>query len=276
MKSTRNRIPYLAVMLSIPLLLLQFSCVKEKDGDNSFNLFTIQDDINLGNQIAMEIESDPVAYPLLDESQYSDAYTHLNRVVDAILNTNLVAYDNTFPWEAKIIHDDAVINAFATPGGHIYFYTGLIKELDNEAQFAGVAAHEIAHCARRHTTDQLTKAYGLSILISIVLGEDPSALEQLAADLAGGLASLAFSRKDEYEADEYAVKYLSSTTYHPLGLADFFNKLENMSIFPIFLSTHPSPEDRIEKINEAWETYGSKVGEYYEVRYQDFKNSLPN
>jgi beta-barrel assembly-enhancing protease len=79
----------------------------------------------------------------------------------------------------------------------------------------------------------------------------------------------------EYEADAYAIKYLSSTDYHPLGLADFFIKMEGLPRPPTFLSTHPSPEDRIDKINEAWVANGSKVGDYFETRYQSFKATLP-
>ncbi len=256
----------------VTMLLLSLGCTKD---DKTINIFTIQDDIDLGNQIAAEIAADPANYPILSRTQYATAYEHLDRVMNTILATGKVLYDSTFPWTAYIIQNDTIVNAFATPGGHLYFYTGLIKTLDNEAQFAGVMAHEMAHCARRHTTDQLTRAYGLSVLMSIVLGDNPSMLAQLAADIAGGLTTLAFSRNMEYEADRFAIRYLSSTDYHPLGLADFFTKIEGLPQPPTFLSTHPSPEDRIAKIQEEWVANGSKVGDYYETRYLDFKAALP-
>jgi beta-barrel assembly-enhancing protease len=262
-----------------PLLLLLtgflvFGSGCNKD-DKTINIFSIQDDIDLGNQVAAEIAADPATYPVLSRTQFAGAYAHLDRIFNAMLATGQIAYDTVFPWKCYIIKNDTVVNAFATPGGHLYFYTGLIRELENEAQLAGVMAHEMAHCARRHSTDQLTRYYGLSLLISIVLGENPSMLKQVAADLASGLTALAFSRQMEYEADAYAVKYLSSTEYHPLGLADFFVKLEGLPHPPTFLSTHPSPEDRIIKINEAWVANGSVVGDYFETRYQDFKSTLP-
>jgi beta-barrel assembly-enhancing protease len=259
-------------LMIIPTLMISSACDPD---DKSINIFTIQDDIALGNQVAAEIASDPAKYPVLSRTQYAAAYEHLDRIMNTILATKLVAYDTVFPWKTYIIKDDSVVNAFATPGGHLYFYTGLIKELENEAQFAGVMAHEMAHCARRHSTDQLTRYYGLSLLVAIVLGENPSMLKQVAADIASGLAALAFSRNMEYEADAYAIKYLSSTDYHPLGLADFFIKMEGLPRPPTFLSTHPSPEDRIDKINEAWVANGSKVGDYFETRYQSFKATLP-
>jgi beta-barrel assembly-enhancing protease len=272
MNDMKRNIKALLLLMVLPALIMTMACDPE---DKTINIFTIQDDIALGNQVAAEIASDPAKFPVLSRAQYPAAYEHLDRIMNTILATKLVAYDTVFPWTTYIIKDDNMVNAFATPGGHLYFYTGLIKELENEAQLAGVMAHEMAHCSRRHSTDQLTRYYGLSLLVAIVLGENPSMLKQLAADIASGLAALAFSRKMEYEADDYAVKYLSSTDYHPLGLADFFIKMEGLPQPPTFLSTHPSPEDRIDKINQAWVANGSKVGDYFEVRYQSFKAVLP-
>ncbi len=263
---------FLLCMVSGVLLFGGVSCNKET---GKVNIFTLQDDIDLGNQLAEEIANDPVNFPLLSRTQYPEAYERLDSILDAFLATGHVAHADAFPWTAYIIHNDSLINAFATPGGHVYFYTGLIKALDNEAMFAGVVAHEMAHCALRHSTDRLTRHYGLSMLLAVVLGENPSMLAKIASEIGSGLASLAYSRRQEYEADEFAVKYMSSTEYHPMALADFFTKLEDMPHPPTFLSTHPSPEDRMEKIEEAWIKYGSHVGEYFEDRYQAFKNSLP-
>ena len=78
----------------------------------------------------------------------------------------------------EIIKDDNVQNAFATPGGHIYVFTGLIKFLDNESQLAGVLGHEMAHADRRHTSRQLQNEYGINLLLSVVLGENPNQLAQ--------------------------------------------------------------------------------------------------
>lgn len=254
------------------LIIIVPACDKET---KKVNLFTVQDDIDLGNQLAAEIAGNPNEFPILNRTTYDSAYSHLDRIIQTILNTGLVSYGDVFPWKAYIIDNDTLVNAFAVPGGHLYFYTGLIKALDNEAEFAAVMAHEIAHVARRHSTEQLTKAYGIQLLTSILLGENPSMLTQIAADIAGGLTALAFSRRHEYEADYYAIKYLSSTDYHPLALADFFSTLEGLPMPPTWLSTHPSPEDRIEKIEEAWVEHGSVIGDYFEQRYMEFINTLP-
>lgn len=258
------------LILSLPLILLS-SCKK----DDGINIFTVEDDKQLGLQMQQQIASDPANYPLLNKSQYPSAYQHIERIRDSILNTGLVNYDTEFAWAVHIIRNDTVLNAFCTPGGYIYFYSALIKFLDDEAQFAGVLGHEMAHAARRHSTKQMTKAYGLQVLLSVVLGQNPNLLAQMAADLAAGVTMLAFSRDDEYESDELAVKYLYATSYDARGVAGFFEKIEGEPQPPEFLSTHPNPGNRVEKIHETWLSLGGKEGETYAERYQQFKNSLP-
>lgn len=267
MKRILNILPVLAV-ISVTFLA---SCKK----DNGINIFTVEDDKQLGLQMKQEIQSNPAEFPLLQPNQYPEAYAHMEEVRDAILNTGLVDFDTEFEWEVYIIKNDSVLNAFCTPGGYIYFYTGLIRYLDNYAQFAGVMGHEMAHAAERHSTEQMTKAYGLSMLLSVVLGENPNMIAQMAAELAAGVTSLAFSRDDEYEADELSVKYLYETSYDARGVAGFFEKMVGSAEPPEFLSTHPNSENRVEKIYEVWQSLGGKTGEAYPAEYLAFKNSLP-
>ncbi len=256
------------------LALATASCNKNPD-DNSFNIFGIDEDKQLGKQTVAEIEKNAAEYPILSETDYPDAYGHLRRITQNILNSGKVYYKDEFEWKTKIIHQDDVLNAFCTPGGYIYVYTGLIKYLDNETQLAGVMGHEIAHADRRHSTDQLTKIYGISTLLSIVLGNNPG----LMAELAVTVISLKFSRTNETESDKYSVIYLTETEYDGRGAKYFFEKLISSGQAggtPEFLSTHPNPENRVENIEKEWEALGSKTGETFETRYQEFKNSLPN
>jgi predicted Zn-dependent protease len=245
--------------------------------EGKVNFFSLDQDIQFGQQLDSAILADPVNYPILNKDNYPDAYAHLERIRDEILASDDLRYPTKFDWEVKIIDQD-ILNAFAAPGGYMYFYSGLIKFLDNEAQFAGVMAHEMAHVDRRHSTQILTKQYGFSILLQIILGENPSILAEILGQLAGGATFLYFSRDNEYEADEFAVKYLYDTPadYHPRELAGFFEKMHAESSPPEFLSTHPSPENRIEAIEAVWMSLGGKVGETYPERYQQFKNSLPS
>ncbi len=139
------------LLLFILLTIIGSSC--NKDGDPLF--ISVEDDKQLGLQVSQEIESNPTEYPLLDEATHPAAYNYLNNMRNEILNSGKVRYRDEFVWQMKIIHDDDVLNAFATPGGYIYVYTGLIKYLDKADDLAGVLGHEIAHSDRRHSTQQL-------------------------------------------------------------------------------------------------------------------------
>lgn len=222
------------------------SCSSDGDG---VLLFSVEDDKALGEQVAAQTDSTYRAKgQLLDRnSANARAYQLLDGVVNKVLNSGEVKYRTEFPWDVKIIKDDAVQNAFATPGGHIYVFSGLIKFLDNESELAGILGHEIAHADRRHTSKQLQQQYGISLLLSILVGDNPNQLVQIAA----GLGQLQFSRNDENEADQYSVVYLNKTQYYCDGAAGFFIKAEAQNQGgnpPAFLSTHPAPASRIQQI----------------------------
>jgi len=259
--------------LLIPLLAnVLTGCSK---GDN-INLFTVSDDISLGIQVDQEIRTNTAEFRVLDSTEHADAYAHLYRIRNTILaSATEMNNKEVFSWRCTIIENDTVINAFCAPGGYLYFYTGLIKLLDNEAEFAGVMAHEMVHADRRHTTDQLTIIYGLDLLIQLLLGENPGEVEQIAASLAGNLGLLAYSRSNEYVADKYAVRYLYPSEYDAASLGDFFVLMQNQPQPPVFLSTHPSPEDRLEKIEEEFQALGGVHGELFPERYAAFKITLP-
>lgn len=251
-----------------------FSCQKD-DADRSINIFTIEDDKSLGKELSDEIAADPQMYPILDEEEYKNAYEHLYRIRDEILEADAIIYKDEFDWETKIVHNDTVLNAFAGPAGYIYVYTGLIKFLESEDHFAGVLAHEIAHADRRHVTDQLTTSLGIETILNIVLGgEDPSTIAQIGTLL----ASLKFTRAKEKEADEFSVKYLCNTEWNANGAGGFFQKLLDMGDaigLPEFLSTHPNPGNRVEAINEQDSLLMCPQGSAFINRYENFKNSLP-
>jgi len=248
-----------------------FSCDRES---KKINLFSVQDDIEFGKQFDQQILTSG-EFNIVSETQYPEAYRYLNQYKNKLLASGKVAYSDQFEWKVRIIKDDATVNAFAVPGGYLYFYTGLIKVLDNEAEFVGVMAHEMAHVARRHSTAQLTKAYGLELMLSMLVGKSNNQWMQIASGLAGGLASLKFSRDDEFEADKYAVIYTYSSDWDARGVGDFFQKMDSHHPTPIFLSTHPSDEQRVKKVNEEWSKLGGKQGEYFTNSYNHFKSLLP-
>ena len=228
------------LLLLLPLGLTNCS------GDGDLNVFSVQQDLDLGRQTNREILTHPEEFPVLDPARHPEAYAYVQGMVDEIVEAGEVPYADVFPYSVTLI-DAPTENAFATPGGYIYVYTGLVASLDSGDQLAGVLAHEIAHAARRHSTDQLTKQYGLSTLVSLLTGGDnPGLLTQVA----GALLGLRFGRKDEAEADNSSVDYLCGTRYAANGAAGFFEKIQDQPSPPEFLSSHPNPSNRIASINE--------------------------
>ncbi len=253
------------------LSLILVSC-----DDGKVNFFSVEDDIALGEEITAEILNNPEEYPVLDPAQYPEAYAYVNRIKNEILESDEIRYHDRFEWNVYIVDKD-VFNAFAVPGGNTFYYTGLIKFLDNEASLAGVMAHEIGHADRRHSTNRLTKLYGFQIVASLLLGNNPSLIQQILADLALTTTALSFSRQDEYESDEFAVKYLYHTEIDSRGVAYFFQKMdaESNPDWMVYFSTHPPDEDRIEAVYEYHQSLGGKPGNLFEERYEQFKNMLP-
>ncbi len=156
-------------------------------------------------------------------------------------------------WSVKVIDDPKQVNAFATPGGFLYVYSGLLLAADDTAELAGVMGHEAGHVIARHSARQMVNAMGLETVMAVALGQNPSGAAQLAAGLAGKTALLAYGRSDELEADQYGARYSSSAGYDPHGIASFFQKLEQMGSsapgWATFFSTHPANPERIAKVN---------------------------
>jgi predicted Zn-dependent protease len=260
----------IALVLSVfSYALLFYGCGSSKPG-GGVSLFTLEQDKELGLQVKKEIESNPSEFPILPEASNREAYKIINDMTREILNSGNVVHRNTFAWEVKIIKDDNTLNAFCTPGGYIYVYTGLIKFLDKEDELAGVMGHEIAHADQRHSTRQMSKMYGLSVLLSALAGNQ----EQL-AQITAGLIGLKFSRSHETEADKYSVHYLSNTHFNCAGAAGFFEKMQGHPTPPQFLSTHPNPSNRVEKIKEEARGKGCKMTNSTDQnRYQKLKSLL--
>lgn len=235
-------------LLSLSALIAASTLLSACRKGEGLNIFSIEDEKTLGLQTKAQIESDPAQFPILNPSTHAAAYSYIYALRDDILASGQLNYKDDFAWEVKIIKNDAVQNAFCTPGGYIYVYTGLIKYLDSKSALAGVMGHEMAHADKRHSTTQLTKQYGVQTLLDVVLGKNQGLLTQIGAQL----VSLQFSRSDESQADEYSVKYLCPTKYHADGAAEFFQKIldEGSSTPPAFLSTHPNPDNRVKNIRQ--------------------------
>ncbi|MBL4862767.1 MAG: M48 family metalloprotease [Crocinitomicaceae bacterium] len=261
-----------SILFICTLLLSACGLINEKNKGKGANLFTIQQDKDLGAQVAAEIDGDSAQFPLLDSLQYKEVYDYVYKVRDKILNSGEVDFKDDFEWRLRIIHDDSTLNAFCTPGGYIYIYTGILKFLDSEAEFAGVLGHEIGHADMRHSTRQMTKMFGVQVLLDILAG-NRVAIKQVTAALVG----LKFSRKHETEADERSVEYLCPTDYNAGGGAGFFQKIAEMDgdRAPEFLSTHPDPGDRIENFQNNAITMGCLGDKDFKTEYAAMVKKLP-
>ena len=261
-----------SVLMYTSILLIGFwACQAGKSGGGGINLFSPEQDIELGRQVAKQIEDDPKQFPILPERGNEEIYRYVRNITNKILNSGRVKHKDDFVWQVKIIDDAETLNAFAAPGGFIYVYTGLIKFLDSEDQLAGVMGHEIAHADLRHSTRQMTKTYGISALLSIVTGTaDPGLMQQIALSL----VSLQFSRSHETESDLSSVRYLCGTDYNASGAAGFFKKMEGRSSTPAFLSTHPNPGNRVENIENKAKEDGCTSGRTYKSEYERIKRLI--
>jgi predicted Zn-dependent protease len=245
---------------------------------SSLNVYPVSEDKNLGLQADKEIRQDPKNFPILNDP---DARNYIQGIVNTLLTSSHIKYKKEFAYRVEIIKDDKTINAFCTPGGFIYVYTGLIKMLDNEASIAGVLGHEIAHAERRHSTARMTKELGVQTAMGIALGNNSNQNINLAANLFGGLGLMHFSREDELESDSDSFTYLKDTKkWYPGAIKYFFDKVKGKSgssDIDRLLSTHPLPQDRIDQVNELLKKNNVPPpieSQLYTRIYSDFKSRL--
>ena len=202
---------------------------------------SIEKEVRLGREAAAEVDRQAkfVDDPLITE--------YVNRV-----GQNIVLHsDSKVPFTIKVIDSDEV-NAFALPGGFFYVNKGLLLAADNEAELAGVMAHEIAHVAARHAVENQAKASLLeyaAIGASIFLGGIPGMIYQNTAGIGLLGIFMKFSRSAEEEADKLGVQYMYAAGYDPGAMATMFEKLEAKNkkkpgLIARAFSTHPAPPDR--------------------------------
>jgi hypothetical protein len=210
-----------------------------------FNLFSPQQDIELGKKSSTQV---PRQFALLNNKRVDQYLQRLG----ARLAAHAPGYK--YPYQYRCI-DNETINAFALPGGFVYINRGVIENADDEAQLAAVMAHETAHVALRHGTSQATKAYAAEAGINIVgalIGGNAGTL--LMGRFLGGvgipIAFLKMSRTDESQADILGAQILHDAGYDPQAMADFYEKLGKLPQPAEFFSDHPSPEHRIERIDQ--------------------------
>jgi predicted Zn-dependent protease len=239
---------------------------KRNINKGQIDFYSLDKEVALGHQLAAEVdrESKFVTDPVVTE--------YVNRV-----GQNIVLHsDVKTPVEIKVI-DSNEVNAFALPGGHLYINRGILETADNEAELAGVIAHETGHVAARHGVEQASKAnlinYG-SIPLIFLGGIGGFAIRQ-AAGLAVPLTFLKFSRGAEEEADRLGAQYMWAAGYDPHAMVTFFEKLQAKekkkpgTIAKVF-RTHPMTGDRIRGVGNLVARFPNK--EEYEISSSEFNN----
>jgi predicted Zn-dependent protease len=215
---------------------------------------TVDQEIGMGLQAAPEMERQ---YGGLSDDREGQA---LVTKVGEKLVANSVASRSRYPFHFHLLADDRTVNAFALPGGQVFITSGLFNKLKTEGQLAGVLGHEIGHVIERHSAQQLAKSRlteGLTgaAVIASYDPNDPRSRQTAAVAVAiGQLVDMRFGRKDELQADEWGVKLTGEAGYDPRAMIGVMKVLEEASQGrepPEFFSTHPNPEHRIERIQEA-------------------------
>ena len=241
-KSFLNLLIILLVIIYLP------SCaVNPVTGKKQLMLMTENQEIALGAQYDPSVIS---TFGLYEDVEL------LNFITEKGNELARISHRPNLDYHFRIL-DSPVVNAFAVPGGYIYFTRGILAQFNSEAELIGVLAHELGHVTARHSASQQSKQQlGQLVLIS---GLAISPEFRYFADYAMQgmqLLFLKFSRDNENEADRIGVEYSSKINYDAHKMADFFNVLNNLQLsseqggVPTFLSTHPDPGDRLVSVNK--------------------------
>ena len=271
----------LALVLSMPGFAADGNKQKKNaDVDNignrninkgSINLYSLEKEIELGRKMAAEIEK---SVKLVDDPVINE---YVNRVGQNIVRNS----DAKAPFTIKVIDSDEV-NAFALPGGFFYVNSGLILAADEEAELAGVMAHEIAHVAARNGTENASKSqiFNMATIPLIFLGGGLGYAVRQAAGILIPMQFLQFSRKAEAEADYLGVQYVYKTGYDPSAFVTFFEKLQakekaKPGTMSKLFNTHPPTANRvamtkqnIERILPGRDQYVVTTSEFLRIKAQ--------
>jgi predicted Zn-dependent protease len=243
--------------------------IGNRDVGKGVNFYSLEKEIALGKGLANEVERQAkiINDPVISE--------YVNRVGQNLVRNS----DAKVPFTIKVIDSDEV-NAFALPGGFFFVNSGLILKADNEAELAGVMAHEIAHVAARHGTRQATRGEiaNLATIPLIFMGGWAGYGAYQAASVLVPIGFLKFSRAFESEADMLGLEYMYKTGYDPTAFVDFFEKIETLekrkpgTMSKVF-STHPLTDDRIkaaqkniQEILKAKPEYVLNTSEFNDVK----------
>ena len=216
-------------------------------GRNEFIFISTPEEISLGNDVHQKLTSE---FKFLNRSAETERIRRIGRRVARVSDRQ------DYQYHFFLIEKDEM-NAFTTPGGNIYLFSGLMDKLTTDDQIAFVMAHEIGHCAARHTVKKYQAALGYNLIGSIILGqvggEKAREITSMSSNVIMSLVFSAYSRRDEYEADRLGVKYLRLAGYDPkasIAALETLQKESGNAGGPLALRSHPYLPDRIEAVRK--------------------------
>ena len=215
-------------------------------------------DLSADEEIALGAQSTPVMLEQYGGLHPDEVAQRTVKSIGQRLVQNSIASSAPYQFRFYLLADSETVNAFALPGGPIFITYALYSRLENEDQLAGVLAHEIGHVIGRHSAEQMAKqGFTNTVLTGVAVGsESPEATQ--AAAVIGNLVNMKYGRGDELESDNLGVKIMLDSNYDPealIGVMKILKQASGPNRLPEFQSTHPDPENRIEKIREAIEQY---------------------
>ena len=232
-------------------------------GSKEYNPITNENQhisISREQEVAMGLQAAPeMAQEYGGLANDPQAQASLDKVCNNI-TTKSDASKTDWPFECHLLADDQTINAFALPGGPAFITQALFKRLETEGQLAGVMGHEIGHVVARHSAQQIAKQQltegltGAAVIASYDPNNPRSQQTAAVAAMIGQLVNLRFGREDELQADQLGVRFMAQSGYDPQSMVRVMQILEESSQGnspPEFFSTHPNPENRITKIQQA-------------------------
>jgi predicted Zn-dependent protease len=213
-------------------------------GRREFIAISTSQEVSMGQSVHQKI---------VKQYQLSEHQQRLRRVKRVGQRLAQVSDRQDYQYNFYLIEEDEM-NAFTTPGGNIYIYTGLMDKLKTDGQIASVLAHEIGHCAARHTVKKYQAALGYNLIGSLILSqvEDQARkIASLSSNTVMGLVFSAYGRQDEYEADRLGVKYMQLAGYDLAAIIETLEILQEESkgpATPLILRSHPYLHDRINAV----------------------------
>ncbi|MEJ7711443.1 MAG: M48 family metallopeptidase [Pyrinomonadaceae bacterium] len=280
LKNNQIKHRFAALLMAVTLFTLPLTAFTQTKVSAPGNRYSVTDDVKLGQQAAAEAERQ---LPILRDDVATGYVQDVGRNLAAAIPPEFQHPE--FRYTFKVVNAPD-INAFALPGGPMYVNRGMITAARTEGEMAGVMAHELSHVALRHGTAQATKAGGVKAqapaiggaILGAILGGTIGGIAQTAGQVGSAAIVTKYSREYETQADILGAQIMARAGYNPRDLANMFRTIEQQSGGrsggPEWLSTHPNPGNRYERINREAEMLRVSDSRADSRRFSEIKNRL--